>query len=170
MKKSLVIPTIVVLIFGVILLVSFSLSRNVPQEPSGVGAPAPSFELENIDGGKTSLSDYKGQVVVLNFFTTWCPPCIEETADLEAYEQEYGEESPLLIISRDESVETVRAFREAYQTTSPYLLDSDNAISQLYGVTGQPETFIIDQEGVIREHHIGPISSEELATMVQAYQ
>ncbi len=170
MKRGFVTPIVLVIILGAIMVVWFSLSKSVPPEASDVGDKAPNFELENIDGATTSLSDYEGQVVVLNFFTTWCPPCIEETEELEMYEQAYGDESPLLIISREESVDTVSAFRDEHQTTSPYLLDSDNSVSQQYSVTGQPETFVIDKEGVIREHHIGPITAEELAAMVAVYQ
>ena len=131
-----------------------------------VGDQAYDFELEDLDGNIHNLSDYQGKFVVVNFFATWCDPCIEEAPELEKYEQKYGEESPLLIIDRGEPKKRVQDFVDEINSTSTYLLDRDDKISKIYNVVGQPETLIIDPNGVIREKIIGPTTAENLASMI----
>ncbi|WP_017755877.1 TlpA family protein disulfide reductase [Calidifontibacillus oryziterrae] len=131
-----------------------------------VGDVAYDFELEDTNGTIHKLSDYRGKFVVVNFFATWCAPCVEEAPELELYEQKYADESPLLIIDRGEPKKRVQDFIEEYKTTSPYLLDKDDKISKIYNVVGQPETLIIDPNGVIRDKIIGPTTAEDLAARI----
>lgn len=127
-----------------------------------VGDQAYDFELEDTEGNIHKLSDYKGKFVVVNFLATWCDPCIEEAPELEKYQQEYGNEAPLLIIDRGEPKIRVQDFKEKMQSTSTYLLDGDDKVSKIYNVVGQPETLIIDQNGIIREKIVGPTTAEDL--------
>ncbi|WP_102345491.1 TlpA family protein disulfide reductase [Bacillus sp. Marseille-P3661] len=131
-----------------------------------VGDQAYDFELEDLDGNIHKLSDYQGQFVVVNFFATWCVPCIDEAPELEKYEQQYGEVSPLLIIDRGEPRKRVQKFKDDINSTSKYLLDQDDKISKIYNVVGQPETLIIDPNGIIREKIMGPTTAENLASMI----
>lgn len=138
-------------------------------ETTGLGDPAIDFQLEDIDRNLQSLSDYKGQVVVINFFATWCGPCVDEAPELEAFEQEYGDKVKLLILDLGETRDRVKKFIEKHNTTSTYLFDYKMDIKDQFGVTGQPETFVIDKEGVIREHYKGPLTKDDLYNLVVDY-
>lgn len=161
---------ILVLIFSVGLFVYFGVSLANKGEYTGVGEAAYNFELEDLDGNMVKLSDHKGQVVVVNYFATWCIPCVDEAPELEAFDQEYGETYKLLIIDRGEPKDRVKKFVKKHKTTSTYLFDYDDKVSKAYNVVAQPETFVIDKEGVIREHYIGPITKEQLYELVAKYE
>lgn len=139
-------------------------------ETIGLGEKATDFQLEDIDGELRSLSDYEGQVVVINFFATWCGPCVDEAPELEAFEQEYGNNVKLLIVDLGETRDRVKKFIEKNATTSTYLFDYKMDIKDQFGVTGQPETFVLDKEGFIREHYKGPLSKNDLYNLVADYQ
>lgn len=151
------------------MFVYFAVNYGKGQPLANVGDQSTDFELEDLDGKLTSLSDFKGQVVVLNFFTSWCGPCIEEAPELERFEKEYGKDVKLLIIDRGETRDRVKKFIKKYQTTSTYLFDYNHKISKQYNVVGQPETIIIDKKGIIREHYNGPLTKEELYEMVKGH-
>ncbi|MGD8190459.1 TlpA family protein disulfide reductase [Brevibacillus ginsengisoli] len=159
-------PLLFFLAIGIAVLVAFStrenMTRAVPGEPGYV------FQLEGLDGKVQSLADYKGNVVVVNFFTTWCEPCIQETPELEKFGK--SDKAKLLLINRGEAKEQVIAFQKKFNTHSTYLFDTDDKVSKRYQVSGQPETFILDKAGVIREHLIGPTTSKVLEEKVEKYQ
>lgn len=131
-----------------------------------VGDQAYNFELEDLDGTIHKLSDYEGKFVVVNFFATWCDPCIEEAPELEKYQQSYASEAPLLIIDRGEPKKRVQDFKVKVNSTSTFLLDRDDKISKTFNVVGQPETLIIDPNGIIREKIIGPTTAEDLKAII----
>lgn len=135
-----------------------------------VGDPAPEFTLENMEGEMISLSDFSGTFVILNFFTTWCDPCREEAPEIEAFEERYGDQVKVLIMDRGEPKVTVAEFIKEFETTSTYLLDYDIEYSRPYGVVGQPETFFIDEDGIIRYHKIGPMTTEFMVKMVNKFR
>jgi cytochrome c biogenesis protein CcmG, thiol:disulfide interchange protein DsbE len=170
MKKETLVKLIV--LAGVMaLFIFFALSlRQQSAAVTGVGEVAYDFELEDLDGNMQKLSDYKGQVVILNYFATWCTPCVDEAPELEAFEQEYGKQYKLLIIDRGETRDRVKKYIAKYKTTSTYLFDYNHKISKQYNVVAQPETFVIDQDGIIREHHIGPITKNDLFALVSKYK
>ncbi len=165
-KKSI---KILVLLVAVGLFVYFGAALANKGEYTGVGEQAYNFELENLDGKMTKLSDYKGQVVILNYFATWCIPCVDEAPELEAFEKEYGETYKLLIIDRGETKDRVKKFIDKHKTTSTYIFDYNNKVSKKYNVVAQPETFVIDKEGIIREHYIGPITKKQLYDLAAKY-
>jgi cytochrome c biogenesis protein CcmG, thiol:disulfide interchange protein DsbE len=170
MKKETLIKLIVLAgVMAVFIFFALSL-RQQSADVAGVGETAFNFEMEDLDGKMQKLSDYKGQVVILNYFATWCSPCVEEAPELEAFEKEYGDQFKLLIIDRGETRDRVKKYVAQYKTTSTYLFDYNHKISKKYNVVAQPETFVIDQTGTIREHHIGPISKTDLYTLASKYQ
>ena len=125
-----------------------------------LGFTAPNFTLPGIDGKKVSLADYKGKVVFLNIWATWCPTCREEMPSMEKlYEQLKGKDFEILTVSVDASgAKAVAPFMKAHKLTFPVLLDtSGGTIQNLYGTTGVPESFIIDKAGIIEKIVIGPI-------------
>lgn len=124
-----------------------------------VGDPAPVFTFPGLDGKMVSLTDYKGKVVFLNIWATWCPPCREEMPSMEKlYQQLKGEDFEILAVSVDASgAETVGPFMKKYGLSFPALLDAGGTIQYLYGTTGLPESFIIGKEGIIEKIVIGPM-------------
>ena len=128
------------------------------------GQPAPDFTLTLLDGGTLSLADLRGQVAVLNFWTTGCPSCREELPGLQMVWETYRDRGVAFVgIAYQESASAVRSAVAEYGLTYPLGLDSDGRIASAYGVTGVPETFVIDPEGNVAFFHIGPVTAEELA-------
>ena len=136
------------------------------------GDQAVFFELEDINKDIVKLEDYKGEVIVLNFFATWCEPCKNEVHELEAFQQKMNEtnKAKFFIVDVGELQNTVQPFIDEYNTTSVYLFDKNRKIMKQYGVTGQPETLIIDKEGIIQKRIIGETTSRNLEILVDQYQ
>ena len=134
-------------------------SFNLSGKPRlGKGAPAPDFSLPDLDGKMVSLAGYKGKVVFLNIWATWCAPCVEEMPSMEKLYQELKDEAfEILAVSIDESgVKTVLPFMKKHKLSFPALTDTEGIFKSLYQTTGVPETFIIDKDGIIIEKAIGP--------------
>ncbi|MFS1513689.1 TlpA family protein disulfide reductase [Chengkuizengella sp. SCS-71B] len=163
MNKNGIWWVIIISVVGVLYILANGL-RGV--EVPEIGEVAYDFKLYSTDDEIYRLSDFKGQYVVLNFFATWCFPCQDEEPELEKFHQKYGEEYPLLIIDRSEPKNRILEFKEEYDSTTTYLMDKDDKVSQYYGVRGQPETFIITPEGILLEKIIGPTTSEDLASKI----
>ncbi len=165
-KKSMKILVLVVMIG---LFVYFGVAYANKGEYTGVGEAGFNFELEDLNGDLIKLSDFRGQVVILNYFATWCGPCVDEAPELEAFEKEYGERLKLLIIDRGETKDRVKKFINEYKTTSTYLFDYKQKVSKAYNVIAQPETFVIDKEGIIQDHIKGPVTKADLYNLASKY-
>jgi peroxiredoxin len=141
----------------------FYFLRKLPSGPRvdfgpKVGAAALDFGLLSLRGDTVKLSDYRGKAVFLNIWATWCPPCREEMPAMESLHQRLkGREFKMLAVSIDrEGEKVIRPFVAKYGLTFPVLLDPDSKTYRLYGLTGIPETFLIDKNGVILYKIIGP--------------
>jgi peroxiredoxin len=123
-----------------------------------VGLPAPDFSLPGLDGRMISLSDYRGKVVVVNIWATWCPPCVDEMPSLEKLYQEFKADSfTILAVSIDSAgAATVAPFLKKHGLTFPVLLDAQSSVRTSYRTTGVPETFIVNKKGILVEKVIGP--------------
>ena len=105
--------------------------------------------MQQLDGGTVSFADYRGRVVIMEFWATWCPPCRYSTPSLEAIYRRYRDRGvTVLLINEGEPAERVRAWVER-RFTAPVLLDTDGRVAQLYQVAGIPRLFIVDQNGQI---------------------
>ncbi|NMD71796.1 TlpA family protein disulfide reductase [Bacillus sp. DNRA2] len=168
MKK----PSVKIIVLAAVigLFIYFGISLATKGEYTGVGEKAYAFELEDINGKTTKLSDFPNQVVIVNYFATWCGPCVDEAPELEAFEKEYGDQFKLLIVDLGETQDRVKKFVKENKTTSTYLFDFNRKVSKEYNVVGQPETFVIDKQGIIREHYIGPITKDDLYDLAAKYQ
>ncbi len=158
--RTLILIVLMAVSVGIIVLLQL---KDSPFNPSGKpllgkGVPAPNFSLPGLEGKKVSLTDFKGKVVLLNIWATWCAPCVAEMPSMEKLYQELkGEDFELLAISVDESgAEAVKPFMEKHKLGFPVLLDTKGEIKNLYQATGIPESFIIDKDGIIVEKIIGP--------------
>ncbi len=121
------------------------------------GRPAPDFVLPGLDGREVRLSDYRGKVVFLNIWASWCSPCRQEMPSMQKlYEQLKGYDFEMLAVSIDaQGADVVRPFVNRSKLTFPVLLDTAGNIGRLYNTTGVPETFIIDRSGILVSKTIG---------------
>jgi cytochrome c biogenesis protein CcmG/thiol:disulfide interchange protein DsbE len=150
---------IAVLVLG---LLSFSLVVQ-PSEPPQVGQPVPDFQLTAFDGSPMDLGAQRGQVVVVNFFASWCAPCRQEAADLEQVWREYQDWNVQFFgIAYKDASSKAQTFLDEFGVTYPSAVDPGNETARTYGVTGVPETFVVDQQGHLLQHFLGPITMEQL--------
>ncbi len=144
---------ILALAFGVVWL------QSAKYEPLVVGMQAPDFSLPDLGGKKQQLSDYRGKVVFLNFWATWCKPCKEEMPSMETLWENFKNEGfVMLAVSMDRVTTTkdIPPFIESLKLTFPILTDSWGQTDKRYKLMGVPETYLIDQNGILREKIIGP--------------
>jgi peroxiredoxin len=122
------------------------------------GMPAPNFSLPDLEGKMVSLSDYKGKVVFLNIWATWCPPCVEEMPSMEKlYQALKGQAFEILAVSIDVAgSQAVVPFMRKHKLSFGALIDSEGTLKNLYQTTGVPESVIIDKDGNVIEKIIGP--------------
>lgn len=139
--------------------------------PTGVypGDLAPDFRLASLEMSEIRLSDYRGQKVLLNFFTTWCVPCRLEMPGVQSQYEARREDGWVVIgVDMFESREAVEAFREEFGLTFPIALDLNGNVSRTYEVRGTPTNIVIDEQGYIIERHLGYMSEEQVAEMLEA--
>jgi peroxiredoxin len=132
--------------------------------------PAVDFQLSAADGGSVRLSDLRGQVVLVNFWATWCPPCRDETPDLQALYAENGAQHKFTILGVDveEDMAAVQAFKNKYGVTYPLLADSDGKVTTFrYFVRSLPTSLLIDRAGNVRYRWIGQQSRAAMLDMLR---
>lgn len=124
---------------------------------------APDFSLSLLDGGRFSLDQERGKIVVLNFWASWCVPCQTEAPVLEDVWQRYGGHNVVVVgVDIKDTPEDARAFLRRYVSTYPSGFDSQKEIYIDYGVYGLPETFVVDPQGMVVHHVIGPVTQAQL--------
>jgi cytochrome c biogenesis protein CcmG/thiol:disulfide interchange protein DsbE len=107
------------------------------------------------------------QVIVINFFASWCTPCQQEASDLEEVWQEYQDRDVQFFgIAYKDADSRARAFLDEFGITYPSAVDSGNSTARVYGVTGVPETFVVDRDGLLVRHFLGPVSQSQLTTEI----
>lgn len=145
------------LVFFAGVVVVFAVLVTWTRQPNRKVLPAQDFLLPDLQGQAVRLSQLKGKVVMLNIWTTWCPPCRKEMPTMEAlYRRLRDADFVMLAVSQDvDGHKTVLPYVREGGYTFPVLLDVRGEVGRRYGVTGYPETFIIDRQGHIVYHHIG---------------
>ncbi len=127
------------------------------QPPLGRGDSAPEVALSTLEGRTVRLSDLSGQVVLINFWATWCKPCEDEMPAMQRLYHSLSEDNfEMLGISVDESSPDVEAFASRMGLDFPILLDPEQKTSRLYQTTGFPESILVDRNGQIVERYVGP--------------
>jgi cytochrome c biogenesis protein CcmG/thiol:disulfide interchange protein DsbE len=122
-----------------------------------VGQPVPDFELPDLDGHAKRLSEFRGKVVVLNYWATWCPPCVDEMPSLEKLHQSLSDKGLAVVgISVDERFSDIVDFVKTYGLTFTILHDNGRKVARSYQSFKYPETYIIDREGRLQSKVIGP--------------
>ena len=160
----------VALILGLALTLTLAFRRDPHDIRTGtVGKPAPAFTLPNLGGtGTISLEQYKGRIVVLNFWASWCVPCKEENPALtDVWERYRGTDVVLLGVNFQDSADAARAYTARLGNTWPTVIDESGQVALSYGVFGPPETYFIGADGVIAGRHIGPIDAATLINGIE---
>jgi cytochrome c biogenesis protein CcmG/thiol:disulfide interchange protein DsbE len=146
---------------AVVLAIAFAIVwlQSSKYEPLVVGKPAPDFTLSDLNDKTYRLSDFRGKVVFLNFWATWCAPCRDEMPSMEVLYRNFEKDGLVVLavsIDRVTTTKDIPPFVKSMNLTFPVLLDSWGKTDKPYKRMGVPETFIIDQQGIIREIVIGP--------------
>lgn len=154
------------------LLGAFLLTRNEPTTPTAIGSQAPDFALADLDGNPVRLADLRGRPVVLNFWSSYCGPCVEEFPLLREAAERHADDGLAIvgIVWRDRS-EAARDFMARNGATWATVMDPGERVAHDYGILGPPETYFIGRDGTIVARQIGQISStsldEKLAAIIE---
>jgi thiol-disulfide isomerase/thioredoxin len=154
-------------ILGLIAAVGLLLSERSPTpesitQPARVGSldkPMPEFTLTTLDGQPVDLEQYRGRPIFMNFWGTWCPPCVAELPELQAFAAAQGDEGALVIASNNsESAEQIHSYFEENDLALPdilFVLDPEHVMYRWFGVFQMPTTYLIDETGVVRDVKYG---------------
>ncbi|MBN1189233.1 MAG: TlpA family protein disulfide reductase [Dehalococcoidales bacterium] len=156
---------VVLLLAGLLLCFTLLAACSEAESPSGTpSAPsAPDFQLKDLEGQSVSLDSLRGRTVFINFWTTTCPPCINEMPHIQELYQDWSgrEDVSILTINMGESAGTVRDFIKTSGYTFPVLLDSRLSVSSKYGVQYTPTSLVVDAQGLLQYRVIGPFRNKE---------
>jgi len=148
---------IILIAVGIGLLV-FLPEKKMYKEIAEVGSPAPEFELEDSNGNTWKLSDLKGKVVFVNFWATWCATCKSEMPSKNMlFQKMQGRPFQMLGILFRDNPRNLSLYLERQPVSAPTLIDDVGEVARIYGITGVPETFIIDKNGILRKKIVGPL-------------
>jgi len=147
--------------------------REVTSRPARAGAldqPMPEFTLTTLDGQTVDLEDYRGRPIFMNFWGTWCPPCVAELPELQAFAAAQGEAGALVIASNNsESADRIYEYFEENDLELPdilFVLDPEHVMYRWFGVFQMPTTYLIDESGVVRDVKYGAFEDTDA---LQAY-
>lgn len=132
---------------------------------------AENFQLTSLDQQTVSLSNYRGKTVIVNFWASWCPPCKAEMPHMQSfYEKNKQQNIEILAVNVtkiDSGEKEIKQFVEKYGLTFPILLDEQGTVSSMYGAKSLPTTYIIDENGFIKQKIVGPMNEEMLENLVK---
>lgn len=158
-----------VLVYGFVLGLLALLGWGLIRAQAGPrdSGPAPDFSLSTFEGETIRLSDLRGQVVVINFWASWCPPCRDEAPYLQAMWQKYGDQGVVFIgVDYVDTEPEALAYIAEFGITYPNGPDIGTQISQAYRIQGVPETFFVAKDGTLRGVKIGPLFPPELENRI----
>jgi peroxiredoxin len=137
--------------------------------PGAVDSPAAAFNLQDLDGKPLSLSDYRGKVVLLNFWATWCTPCRGEIPQFIDYQNKYGPQGLQLVgISMDDDAKPVHDFYQQFKMNYPVAIGSAGLAESYGGVLGLPVTFLIGRDGRIAAKYVGAVELPVLQQKIES--
>ncbi len=156
-------------LLGLLTLVAFGLIRS-QQGPVGVGQRAPEFTLTTFEGTQYESADLLGNVVLVNFWASWCKPCEQEARELEQAYQMYKDDGVVFLgVDYVDTEPEAKAYLERFSITYPNGPDLGTAISQAFRTRGVPETYVVGSDGRISSVKIGPYSSlEEILEAIES--
>jgi cytochrome c biogenesis protein CcmG/thiol:disulfide interchange protein DsbE len=164
---------VLAVVVALLALLAYGLSSNEPDRgveqalQRGEPAPAPDLKLPELDGGPTRrLADYRGRVVVLNFWASWCKPCRAESPLLERWQRRMARQGTVLGVNVLDVEGDAKGFVREFDLSYPILRDRDGNVLGDFGVVAYPETFVIDREGRITAVRRGPVDERFMRTKV----
>lgn len=162
-RPSAVVVLVVAGVVGLIALLAYGVASESPDK-SVTGEAAPEISLPPLEGGpERSLADWRGQVVVLNYWASWCDPCREESPLLERWHKRISKRNATVLgIDVLDVTSDAQDFIDKYGLTYPQLRDKDGSTQDDLGIVAYPETFVIDREGQIAASRRGPVDEEFL--------
>ncbi|QAV26582.1 membrane-associated thiol-disulfide oxidoreductase [Neobacillus thermocopriae] len=134
-----------------------------------VGEIAPDFELMTLKGKKMKLSQLRGKKVILNFWASWCPPCRAEMPEMQRFYEQYGQHVAIVAVNltnKEKNHQAVETFINEKGVLFDIMLDEQGTVSKTYEVITIPTSYIIDEQGVIRSKHVGPLSYDMMKRTV----
>jgi cytochrome c biogenesis protein CcmG/thiol:disulfide interchange protein DsbE len=150
-------------------LLSWRLAVKSPVSASLIGSPAPEFALSDLNGNPIRLADLRGRPVIVNFWASWCGPCVEEFPLLQrALEQHEADGLAVIGIVVQDRSEAARAFMARMGAAWPAAMDPDDSVAGSYGLYAPPESFFIDRHGVIASRQVGQLSQADLSRQLSA--
>jgi cytochrome c biogenesis protein CcmG/thiol:disulfide interchange protein DsbE len=163
--RWLLVPLIVI---PLILLFSYGFGRDPRAIPSQlIGKPMPTFSLVTIDGQAVTADELRGRPLLLNFWASWCGPCVAEHQVLLDAASRYGDRVEIVGVLFQDSADGARAFLAQYGEGGwPVLLDPDGGLALDFGVTGPPETYFVDASGIVRYKQFGPLTAGVIDTQL----
>ncbi|MCI0438544.1 MAG: TlpA family protein disulfide reductase [Chloroflexi bacterium] len=170
-RKAAAAAVVLFAVAGIVTLLAVGLiNRTAVTGLSGfrlVQKPAPGFDLTLLEGGDFSLSDMKGQPTVINFWSSWCAPCVDEAPVLESAWRKYqGQGVQFVGVQIQDTEDAGREFIHQFDITYPTGLDFNGAITIDYGVIGIPVTYFVNREGIVQRRFVGAISEQRLTAWV----
>lgn len=130
---------------------------------------APDFTLKSVDGKTIKLSDYKGKVVIIDFWATWCPPCRKGIPDLISIQKEFKDKVVIIGISldREKTIKDVPGFAKDYGINYPIVYGDDKVVIDYGGIQSIPTAFVVDKNGTVVDMHVGLVSKETYVNKIK---
>ena len=168
-KKMLMIAIVIIMVIAGYLYTVPSSPKMSRSAVTGVkvGQTLAPFALDRLDGTKVSVGQ-SGKVTVLNFWTTWCPPCRDEMPELEKFAKNNQQKVDFYAINIQESAEKISDFMDKNKFTMPVLLDTDGAVGKKFQITAIPTTIIVNKHGVVKYRKSGGMTMNELESIVNS--
>lgn len=152
----------------IILILSFvSLTEALQTNKEDIKAP--NFSLKSVDGKTVKLTDYKGKVVIIDFWATWCPPCRKGIPDLISIQNEFKSDVVIIGISLDgaQTIKEVPGFIKEYAINYPVVYGDENVIKAYGGITSIPTAFVIDKKGNVVDMHVGLVPKDTYVNKIK---
>ncbi len=148
--------------FAALLAATLSGCGVEASDRGALGTPSPEYQAVTLEGEPFRLTDHRGEVVLLNIWATWCPPCRYEMPHLQILHENFSDEGLRVVgvsIDSEGAERAIRQFLEELEVTFLVLRDPADRVSGIFGAYGVPLTLLIDREGIVRWRHLGPVTS-----------